>query len=408
MFTDKELPVGWKETTLSEVWKAVTGKTPSRENPEDWWDFKDFITPTDIKNDSKYIENTTRKISSLGMKRFSKMTIPKNSVIVTCIGSDMWKVVINKNDCLTNQQINSLILNNKFNVDFTYYLLKNSYLKLRSRADGGSTMPILNKSNFESLKFLIPPLSEQIAIAWVLTALDDKIELLRWQNKTLEQLGQTIFHEWFGRYSVGEPESLPDGWRVGRLGDEFDISIGRTPPRVESQRFSDTPIGKKWISIKDIGNTWTYIFNTSEYLTDEAVEKFNIPIIPENTTILSFKMTVGKLTITTEEMLSNEAIAHLKLKDNSVLSSEFVYSYLQKLDFNSLWSTSSIVTAINSTMIKNLEIIVPNEETLKSFDQSIYPIFNKIKYNVEQIQSLAHTRDELLPRLMSGEVRVEF
>jgi type I restriction enzyme S subunit len=123
-------------------------------------------------------------------------------------------------------------------------------------------------------------------------------------------------------------------------------------------------MGKKWISIKDIGNCGVYIFDTSEYLTDESVKKFNIPVIPENTTILSFKMTVGKLTITTEEMLSNEAIAHLKIKDNSNLTSEFIYCYLQALDFNSLGSTSSIVTAINSTMIKEIEVVVPDEITL--------------------------------------------
>lgn len=120
------------------------------------------------------------------------------------------------------------------------------------------------------------------------------------------------------------------------MGMEFDITIGRTPPRIEPEWFSESPTGKKWISIKDIGNNKTYIFETSEYLTDEAIKKFNIPVIPVNTTILSFKMTVGKLTITTEEMLSNEAIAHLKIKNNSALSTEFIYCYLQKLDFNSL------------------------------------------------------------------------
>ena len=255
-----------------------------------------------------------------------------------------------------------------------------------------------------NIQTVFPPLPEQQAIASVLSAFDDKIELLREQNKTLEEMGQTIFQEWFGKYRVDD--ELPQGWRVGKLGEEFNITIGRTPPRAESQWFSDTPTGKKWISIKDIGNSGTYIFDTSEFLTDEAIEKFNIPVIPKNTTILSFKMTVGKLTITTEEMLSNEAIAHLKLKNDSVLSSEFIYSYLQNLDFNALGSTSSIVTAINSTMIKNLEVIIPNQETLKKFDEAIQPIFAKIRDNSEQIQSLARSRDEILPKLMSGMLRV--
>src|SRR5690554_689225 len=251
----------------------------------------------------------------------------------------------------------------------------------------------------------LPPLPEQKSIAQVLTAFDDKIENLRAQNQTLETFAQTIFQEWFGKYQVGD--ELPEGWRVGKLGEEFNISIGRTPPRKETQWFSDTPTGKKWISIKDIGNCGVYIENTSEYLTDEAIEKFNIPIIPKNTTILSFKMTVGKLTITTEDMLSNEAIAHLKLKDGTHLTSEYIYLYLYNLDFNSLGSTSSIVTAINSTIIKNLDFVVPDVDTLKKFGKVVNSIFKKIKNNTNQIQSLAKTRDTLLPKLMSGQLRVD-
>ena len=118
-------------------------------------------------------------------------------------------------------------------------------------------------------------------------------------------------------------------------------------------------------------------------------------------------MTVGKLTITTEEMLSNEAIAHLKIKRDSYLTSEYIYLYLQNLDFNSLGSTSSIVTAINSTIIKNLDFIIPQENILKEFQEIIHPIFHKIKTNTKQIQTLTKTRDELLPKLMSGEIRVK-
>lgn len=395
----------WRiEIPLWKVWKVITWKTPSIDNPEDWWEIVDFITPTDFKNDSKYLSSTTRKISNSWKERFKRMIIPRKSIIVTCIWSDMWKVVININDCLTNQQINSLIVNEEHDINFVYYKLKNSYSIFKSLADWWSTMPILNKSTFESISLSIPPLPEQQAIASILSSFDDKTELLKEQNKTLETMAQTIFKEWFGKYSVGD--ELPEGWRVGKLWLEFDISIWRTPPRLETQWFSTNSKDVKWISIKDIWNSWTYIFETSEYLTQEAIKKFNIPLIPENTTILSFKMTVWKLSITTEKMLSNEAIAHLKIKNNSNISSEFIYCYLQNLDFNSLWSTSSIVTAINSTMIKDLEIVIPENKILNNFNDAIKPIFEKIKINSLEIQSLSKTRDELLPKLMSGKVRV--
>jgi len=295
---------------------------------------------------------------------------------------------------------------------FLYYKLVS--MKLNNHAIGGA-QPLLTQTLLKELEINLPPLPEQKAIADMLSSFDEKIELLREQNKTLETLAQTIFKEWFVHFNYpdatgemvdSELGEIPTGWRVGKLGEEFDITIGRTPPRKEQHWFSKTPTGKKWASIKDIVNSGTYLFKTSEYITDEAISKFNIPIIPKNTVILSFKMTVGKLAITTEDMLSNEAIAHMKIKPNSYLISEYIYLFLHGLDFNSLGSTSSIVTAINSTMIKQIQLLVPDEKVTCSFAEVIKPVFEKVKSNSSQIQTLSKTRDTLLPKLMSGQVRV--
>jgi hypothetical protein len=212
-------------------------------------------------------------------------------------------------------------------------------------------------------------------------------------NEILEEIAQTIFNEWHGN-PIGD--KLPKSWRIARLGDEFDITIGRTPPRKEKEWFSKTPTGKKWISIKDIGKSGTYISETLEYLTEDAIEKFNIPIIPKNTTILSFKMTVGKLCITNEDMLSNEAIAHIKLKTNSYLTSEFIYLLLKGFNFKSLGSTSSIATAINSTIIKDINFIVPSKEFIDKFQEQVLPIFKKIHHNILQTQSLSKNKESFL------------
>lgn len=377
-------PNDWVETTLGEVCEIKNGKTNSQDATEDG-EYPLFDRSSVIKKSNKYIFNTNAIIIPGEGAKFipryfeGKFDLHQRAYAIYNFRKDMADPV------------------------FFFYQITNSSGFFEKIAVG-STVKSLRINHFIEFPVYLPSLPEQRAIASVLSIFDDKIELLREENKILENMGRVIFKEWFGRHEVAS--ELPEGWRVGNLGEEFNITIGRTPPRAESQWFSDIPTGKKWISIKDIGNSGTYIFDTSEYLTDEAINKFNIPVIPENTTILSFKMTVGKLAITTEEMLSNEAIAHFKLKKDSVLSSEYIYSYLQKLDFNVLGSTSSIVTAINSTMIKNLEIIIPNQEILKQFDEAIRPIFRKIRNNSEQIQSLARSRDELLPQLMSGQIRV--
>jgi type I restriction enzyme, S subunit len=401
------LPADWTKKTLGEISKVQTGPFGSQLKNEQYITGGTPVITVEHIVDFKIKDFDYPSVTIEDRNRLSKYLLKTGDIVFTRVGSvDLSAYVSESQDgWMFSSRMLSVrptdIVNSKF---LSYFFQLPQFRNYILKIAVGATMPSINTGILNEIPVSFPSLTEQKSIAAILTAFDDKIELLQAQNKTLEETAQTIFKEWFGKYQIGD--ELPDGWSVGKLGEEFDISIGRTPPRLETEWFSKVPVGKKWISIKDIGNSGIYIDNTSEYLTDEAIKKFNIPIIPKNTTILSFKMTVGKLTITTEDMLSNEAIAHLKIKYNSVLSSEFIYLYLQKLDFNALGSTSSIVTAINSTMIKELEIIVPDSDILKRFNQVILSLFNKIRTNSTQIQTLTQTRDELLPKLMSGDIRV--
>src|SRR3989344_9479431 len=172
-----------------------------------------------------------------------------------------------------------------------------------------------------------------------------------------------------------EMGEIPDGWEVKSLDDLCDISIGRTPPRQEQEWFSKNPKDVKWISIKDLGVGGIFISKTDEYLTKEAVERFNVPVIPGGTLVVSFKLTMGKVAITTEDMLSNEAIAHLKIKKNTHIFLEYLYLVMKVYNYDSLGSTSSIATAVNSKTIKNIKIIVPEKEILGEFFKKIKPLF---------------------------------
>jgi type I restriction enzyme S subunit len=408
---EQSIPKGWVETTLGEVVSKIIdyrGKTPKKLG-ENWSINGKYraLSAKSVKTGGLTNLDQINRVNEILYKKWMKDEIQLNDILMTS-EAPMGEVLLWKTDekIVLSQRLFALRAKDDVSPNYLYYyfISRKFEFELKARASG-TTVVGIRQTELKKTKIVIPPLLEQKAIAQILTAFDDKIELLQTQNKTLETTAQTIFKEWFGKYQIGD--ELPEGWRVGKLGEEFNITIGRTPPRKEKEWFSNTPIGKKWISIKDIGNSGAYISNTAEYLTNKAIERFNIPIIPKNTTILSFKMTVGKLTITTEDMLSNEAIAHLKLKQNTVLSSEFIYLYLQDLDFNALGSTSSIVTAINSTMIKYLEFLMPEKNILLQFDELIKPIFDKIYNNTTQIQTLKQTRDTLLPKLMSGQLRVD-
>lgn len=400
------IPKGWRMTTLGEVSEIIMGQSPSGESYNQNNEGLPFYQGITEFGD-KYVD----------IKTFTDQptkVVEENSILFS-VRAPVGKVNFTKHKACIGRGNAGLRMKNG-QQDFLYFLLKKNERAFLSNTTG-TVFDSISGGQLRGFEILIPEdKEEQHAIAAVLSSLDDKIELLREQNKTLEATAQAIFKEWFVNFNFpgatrkmidSELGKIPEGWRVGKLGEEFNITIGRTPPRLETKWFSDKPTGKKWISIKDIGNSEMYISHTSEYLTDEAVEKFNIPIIPANTTILSFKMTVGKLAITTEDMLSNEAIAHLKIKENSNFSTEFVYLLLKGLDFNSLGSTSSIVTAINSTMIKALGILVPEDQIMRKFSAVIQPIFAKLKNNNFQIQTLSTLRDTLLPKLMKGEVRVK-
>lgn len=385
----------WKEYKLGEVGKLQRGK--SKHRPRYAFHLYGgnypFIQTGEIRAANKYISSFSQTYSDAGLAQ-SKLW--NAGTLCITIAANIAEIAILKfNACFPDSVIGFIPDNSKCDLDFVYYTLKFFQRELQQMGDG-SVQDNINLGTFDEISFPFPPLPTQTAIAEVLSSLDDKIDLLHRQNKTLEQLAETLFRN----------ESEKWKTKSEKLGDVFDIKIGRTPPRKEQHWFSVNPKDVKWISIKDLGNSGIYIDTVSEYLTKEAVERFSIPVIPENTALLSFKLTVGRVAITTEEMLSNEAIAHFKLKPNSELFPEFLYLFLKSFNYGSLGSTSSIAEAVNSQMIKEIEMDIPGENILKKFKEQVSPLFEKIKSNSRQISTLTQLRDTLLPKLMSGEVRV--
>src|SRR5690554_1510090 len=381
----------WKEVKISNICEIISTKT-SIQNAT----LENYISTENMINDFGGVQNAEKLPTTNTVNAFLK-----DDILFSNIRTYFKKVWFAKFDGTVSQDVLTFRAKDNVIPKYLYYTLCNpeftEYTVLTSK---GAKMPRGDKDAIKNFEILLPPLPEQKAIASVLSSLDDKIDLLHQQNQTLEALAETLFRQWF-------VEEAKEDWEEVKLKTVVDIAIGRTPPRKESQWFSTNNQDVKWISIKDLGSESAFIFNTSEYLTNEAVVKFNIPIIPKDTVLLSFKMTVGRVAITTEEMLSNEAIAHFRFNDKTPFTKEYLYLFLKNYKYETLGSTSSIVTSINSAMIKDMEITIPDESTMLNFNESAYKYFNKIKENLYQIQTLTQLRDTLLPKLMSGEVRVK-
>lgn len=389
----------WKEIQLRDICTDISyGYTASATDKDTG--FK-FLRITDIVNNPFNWESVPFCV--INQKDAEKYRLEVGDIVIARTGATTgttYTIKEAKDAVYASYLIRYQIDNSKADPFFIGYCLRSENWKgYVENIIGGSAQPGANAQQFADYEILLPSLSEQKSIASVLSSLDDKIDLLHRQNKTLEQMAETLYRQWF-------VEEAQEEWPVDILDNLFDIGIGRTPPRKEQQWFTTNPGDIKWISIKDMGSEGVYMDSTAECLTQQAVEKFNIPVIPPNTVILSFKMTIGRLGITTEEMLSNEAIAHFKLINGSCLYSEYLYLYLKTFRWEQLGSTSSIVEAINSKMIKEMELVVPPKDRLQKFKTIIEPYFLKIRHNQNQLKSLTSTRDLLLSKLMNGTVRV--
>ncbi len=260
-----------------------------------------------------------------------------------------------------------------------------------------TVQPTLNIKSLVEMPIPIRDTTEMEKNVLLLSALDEKIEVNRQINDNLEQQAMALYRQMF-------VENNNDARRECRADEYFDISIGKTPPRKEAQWFSMNPTDCIWVSISDMGRCGMYIADSSEYLTHESVDKFNIKVVPDNTVLLSFKLTVGRVAITDGAMVTNEAIAHFKTDKPEI--NEYLYCYLKDFNYQTMGSTSSIATAVNSKIIKAMPFVIPTDAELVSFHSVTAPMFEMIKTRQRENTRLAELRDSLLPKLMSGEIDV--
>lgn len=227
------------------------------------------------------------------------------------------------------------------------------------------------------------------------------------RNHNLEEQAQALYKSWFvdfepfkdGKFVESELGMIPEGWSIKKAEGFCEINIGKTPARKEHKWFSNDSSDVTWISISDMGASGVYISSSSEMLTKEACRKFNVIAVPEGTVLLSFKLTIGRVSIAAKELTTNEAIARFLAPTDAM--SSYLYLALKSYDYG---STSSIATAVNSKIIKGMPLLCPPEDVIEKFGAQVKGMFNLIRTLQNETTSLNEQRDSLLPRLMSGEI----
>ena len=332
--------------------------------------------------------------------KYSRTRLHGGELIISVVGTIGRTAIVPKSfaGCNLVRATALIDIDDELQTKWVKYYLDSPYGQSYIEQNLNTTVqPTLNIKSLVDMPIPIPDETAMKQIVSMLSSLDEKIQVNKAINDNLQQQVMALYRQMFV-----ETENVE---RIHCRADEFfDISIGKTPPRKEPQWFSNTPSDCVWVSISDMGSCGVFISDSSEYLTREAIKKHNVKLVPNNTVILSFKLTVGRVAITDGEMTTNEAIAHFKTTRPEI--NEYLYCYLSAFNYQTMGSTSSIATAVNSKIIKGMDFIVPTDEELCVFHEFASPMFEMIKHKQRENIELSTLRDSLLPKLMSGELDV--
>lgn len=287
--------------------------------------------------------------------------------------------------------------------DFVYYLSRWDDVRRFAELNmvGTSGRQRVPKDVFENLELELPEdLPTQTRIASILSALDDKIELNRRTNHTLEQMAQTLFKKYF--VTDIDPDNLPEGWRWGKLGEIYKTTSGGTPSRSKMEFYEEGDIA--WVKSKELNGD--FILDTEEKITEDAVKNSSAKKLPVHSVLVAmYGATVGEIATLSIPATCNQAICAILPNENYSYSYIFQFLKLNKEELINR-ASGSAQQNISQLVIQNFELIIPPVEVVKEFDKIANDLFKKVESNLKENKYLSQLRDTLLPKLMSGEITV--
>lgn len=295
----------------------------------------------------------------------------------------------------------------------SYYLRQPQVIELILGLAVGTTMPNLNTSILESIRLDLPPLPIQQRIAEILGRLDDKIEVNRRINRTLEQMAQALYKEWFvdfgpfqdGAFVESALGLIPAGWGVSFIGELGQIVSGATPSTKVAEYWDGGEIC--WATPTDMtALTAPAIFDTSRKITQVGLENCSASLLPVGSVLVTTRATLGYVAINYVPMATNQGFKSIVCGPR--VTNNFMLLHMQdNRDELINRANGSIFLEINASNFKSIPVIVPDQEVMHKFDGIVARHFEQISVNAQESAKLAATRDYLLPRLLSGALSVD-
>lgn len=399
----------WKEVKIGDLGQIITGKTPKTAIRENWGGKIPFLSPSDDMS-NKTSPVTARTLTELGVAEVAKCLIPANSICVSCIGSDLGKVVKTDRELVTNQQINTIVPHSNIDSDFVYYLMCIVGKELNYISKTSTAVPIINKSTFSDWDIVIPREKEdQRRIASILSSLDRKIELNNKINADLEEMAQAIFKNWFvdfepfkdGKFVDSELGMIPEGWKVGTLGEFCKCLLGGTPSRSKEEYWNGEV---NWINSGEINKF--RILEASEKITELGLAKSATKLLPKKTTVLAITgATLGQVSLLEIDTCANQSV--IGVLENTEIPYEYIYPFIKdRIEMLIQHQTGGAQQHINKDNVESLIFLLPAKNVLEGYISLVRPMYKRIESQCFENLYLSLLRDTLLPRLMSGELEV--
>ena len=395
----------WKEVTLGELGTIVGGATPSTKNPSFYDGNIPWLTPKDLSvNSNMYILRGTRNITEVGFKSCSCKMLPKGSVLFSS-RAPIGYVAIAANDMCTNQGFKSVIPNEETDSEFLYYLLKYNKNYIASQGSGTTFAEVSGKT-MKDIEVVVPKEKEcQHRIASILSSLDRKIELNNKINADLEEMAQAIFKNWFvdfepfkdGKFVDSELGMIPEGWKVGTLGDITKNKSAKVKERNDVKVLSPVTTGELVLS-EEYFTKQVFSSSIAKY---KIVNKGDFAYNPARVNIGS----IGRNEFDFDGCVSPVYVVF------SVLDGyENYFDLFRKTDFFKDSVASLAIGGVRQSLsyddLSLIETIIPSKNIVEKFNNLYNQMKKTIKANKLENSRLSLLRDTLLPRLMSGELEV--
>ncbi|MFZ5622777.1 MAG: restriction endonuclease subunit S [Pseudomonadota bacterium] len=425
---DAPAPPGWRWVPLTDVARLETGHTPSRKHPEYWDGDVPWIGIKDATaNHGRILNDTFQHTNELGIANSSARVLPANTVCLSRTASVGYVVVMGR-PMATSQDFVNWVCSDAIDYRFLKAVLlaeRNSFLRFAS----GTTHQTIYFPEVKAFHVCLPPIQEQRAIADIVSALDDKIELNRRMNETLEAMARAIFKSWFvdfdpvrakaeGRdpglpkaiadlfpdsFEDSELGEIPKGWEVKSFTEIVEVIGGGTPKTsVEEYWGGDIP----WYSVVDApSEADVFVVSTEKTITNHGLNNSSARLLPEGTTIISARGTVGKLALTGVPMAMNQSCYGLRGIDAGPAFTYFATRSL--VSMLKQRSHGSVFDTITRDTLAGMRFISPDKSILDAFERAEDPFMRRIKSNFLESRVLGELRDSLLPKLVSGEIRVQ-